>query len=301
MKKLIFAGLLGMLLIGQLYAQERKIKAGDTIEIVVYGHQELSRTVTVSPQGTVDFPFMQNLPVDGQTTEKLREIIVAQLSRYLDTFPVVTVGFAKSNTISVQVLGMVSKPGLTPVPLNSTLQGALSEAGNVLPAGRLNEVTITRTVDGKQVTSSYDLESFLMFGDPKQNPIVSEGDVIMVTGNPLQTTVKVFGEVRSPGSFKEFAGATVFDMIMAAGGPTAEASISHIRYISPSRKKTIEFKLDVERYMTSQEYTQLPVVKPGDLIFVPKKKKLWTGLLGIIRDVSSISIALYYIVRIQKQ
>ncbi len=67
--------------------QERRIKAGDAIEIVVYGHQELSRVVTVSQDGTIDFPFMQNLPVDGLAIDKLREIIVASSRATLRNFP----------------------------------------------------------------------------------------------------------------------------------------------------------------------------------------------------------------------
>ena len=85
-----------LLLLGSVISAEGQnatIKPGDKIEIVVYGHAELSRTVTVSQRGTIDFPFLQSLPVDGLTLDRLREIIFAQLSKYLDSYPVITLNF----------------------------------------------------------------------------------------------------------------------------------------------------------------------------------------------------------------
>lgn len=280
------------------FAQERKIKAGDGIEIVVYGHQELSRVVSVSPQGTIDFPFMQNLPVDGLTLEKLREIIVAQLSRYLETFPVVTLNFAKSNTIAVSVMGMVKQPGIRQLPLYSNLQGALAAAGGLAPGGRAEEISLIRTADGKNATAKYDMTKFLLEGDMRQNPILEEGDVIMVVGDLALSTVKVLGEVRVPGVFEEFTGATVMDMLMRAGGPTKDADVAKIRFISPSRKKSSEYRINLEDYLANTEKYPMPAVKAGDIIYVPKKPNNWKSVLGVVRDISSIAIALYYITRL---
>jgi len=282
-----------------LFSQDRKIAAGDAIEIVVYGHQELSRTVQVGANGAIDFPFMQNLPVDGLTLERLREIIVAQLSRYLDTYPVVTVNFSTKSTVSVHVAGMVKNPGILQVPVNSSLQGALAAAGGMLPGARAEAVQLRRTEAGRTTESVYDLELFLLEGDLKQNPALQEGDLVLVTGNPLLSTVKVIGAVNKPGAFAEYRGATVLDMLLQAGGPTVKADLGKVRYISPSRKKAVDFKIDLDRYFTAGEAAQLPVVKPGDVIIVPEKGPgLWRNLLTIARDVSTIAIAVWYVVRI---
>jgi len=297
MKKFI---LFSLFLASLLTAQERKIKAGDAIEIVVYGHQEMSRIVTVSPDGSIDFPFMQNLPVDGITLDKLREIVVAQLSRYLNSFPVVTVSYAKANAIFVNVMGMVQKPGVVQVPLYTTLQGAIGAAGGFAPGARINEVTLIRNENGRMTSNSYDIEKFLLEGDLKQSPVLNEGDVVMVTGNPLLSTVKVIGAVRAPGAFSIYSGATILEMIMQAGGPNEDANMAKIRLVSPSRKRNIEYVIDLDRLLKSSDLTQLPLVKPGDVIFIPKKKNYWRSALAVIRDVSTITIALYYVTQINK-
>ena len=290
-----------LILAGIALPQERRIKAGDAIEIVVYGHQELSRVVSVSQQGTIDFPFMQNLPVDGLTLEKLREIIVAQLSRYLDTFPVVTLNFAKSNIININVMGMVKQPGIRQMPLYSNLQGAVAAAGGTLPGARLDEVQLMRGEPGKMATTKYDLQKFLLEGDLRQNPVLTEGDVIMVTAGDMLNNVKVLGEVRVPGMFEEFTSATVIDMLMRAGGPTANADIKKIRYVSPSRKKGAEYQINLEEYLAATGAYPNPEVKAGDIIYVPKKPAGWQSYIPYLSTVSSLLISIYYIVLIREK
>ncbi|MBN1996278.1 SLBB domain-containing protein [candidate division KSB1 bacterium] len=277
-----------------LVAQDRKIKAGDAIEIVVYGHQELSRVVSVSSQGTIDFPFFQGLPVDGLTLERLREIIVAQLKRYLEEYPVVTVSFASNNMISVNVMGMVGNPGIVQIPLQSTLQGALAMAGGVVPGARMDKVRLMRSIDNVINTNHYNLEQFLIEGDLSQNPVLKEGDVILVIGNTVLGSVKVLGEVRAPGVFESFVNATVFDMILQAGGTTDDADMSRVQYITPARKRSFELKLDLEKYVRTTDYSQLPMVKAGDIIFVPKKKRWWSTARDLLRDVSTVVMLIYY-------
>ena len=279
-------------------AQDRKIEAGDDIEIIVYGHQELSRVVRVSDKGTIDFPFMQSLPVDGLSLERLKEILVAQLSRYLDTYPVVTVSLKEDQTMDVSVLGMVNKPGIVRVPEKTTLQAAIAAAGGLVPGARYTEITLMRRQEGQVVRQQYNLEEFLLKGELKENPVLQTDDVIMITGNPVFSQVKVVGQVNSPGTFDAYSGATVLDMILMAGGPTEDADLSRVRYVSPSRKRSVEFNLDMEKILTSADVYNLPAVKAGDVIAIPKKKNYWSIAINAIRDVSYVALAVYYIARI---
>ena len=285
-----------------LFSQQRKIKAGDSIEIVVYGHEELSRTVFVSPQGTIDFPFMQEIPVDGLSLEKVREVILAQLSRYLPTPPVVTAIFAGTSTMTVSVLGQVAIPGVVQLPFQSRLQGALNKAGNVLPGADINAITLLTTENGKTTTSTYSLELFLLNGDLLQNPTLSDGDIIIVTGNPIFAQVKVLGSVNIPGTYNSFRNASILDMIFLAGGFAEDAETSKIRYISLSEEKTIELEINLSKYFkTPQHYTHLPTVKPGDIIMVPKKKKSLLNVgWSVMKEILSLGQIVYWIYLIRR-
>jgi protein involved in polysaccharide export with SLBB domain len=129
-----------------LYSQERKIKPGDAIEIVVYEHQELNHTVVVGPDGTVDSPFLKKIPVDDITLERFQEILVSQLSRYMERSPVLQVCFAESYPIKVTVLGQVVKPGVYMVQNIATIQGAIGEAGGAVTGAQLSQVKLIRAM-----------------------------------------------------------------------------------------------------------------------------------------------------------
>jgi polysaccharide export outer membrane protein len=289
-----------LLMAGVAFSQTRSIKPGDAIEIVVYGHQELSRVVNVNPQGTIDFPFLQSWPVNGLTLEELREVIVAKLSRYLSASPLITVGFARSNTINISVLGMVQRPGIVQIPLYSTLQGAITAAGGFLPGARINEIVVMRNENGKMASHSYDLAVFLRNNDLEQNPILEEADAIIVPGNPWLTPVKVVGAVRTPGQYNTHDGATVLEAVMQAGGPLEDADMSNIVMVSPGEKQSKELKLDLKKAIQKRDLTGLPIVKADDIIFIPRKTGYWRYLLNATRDASTIALAVYYVSRIRR-
>jgi len=292
--------LLFLLIPSLLFSQQRKIKPGDSIEIIVYGHEELSRTVFVSPQGTIDFPFMQSIPVDGLTLDKVRGLITAQLSHYMPTPPAVTAMFSGTAKISVSVLGQVELAGVVQLPYDSRLQGALIKAGKLLPGAKLSTITLLRIENEKTSTSTYNLESFLINGDLAQNPLLKDRDIIIVTGNPLFDQVKVLGSVNAPGTYNVFHGATILDMIFMAGGFTKEAEQSKIQFISLSDEKTMEVEIDLSKYFkTPQSYSHLPKVKGGDVILVPEKKNVWGTAWSITKEILTVAQFLYWIALFQ--
>ena len=284
-------------------SQDRVIKPGDSLEIMVYGHQELSRVVTVGADGAVDFPFMQNIPVDGMTIEELRRFMVAQLSKYLDGQPVVTVSFTESQLIRVSVLGYVQSPGTVQLTLSGTLQEAISKAGGPLEGAKMDQVTLMRREDGSMKRREFNLVFLNLLGDMQQNPTLRDEDIVLVTGNPIFAGVKVIGEVNDPGIYDVFYGATVLDMIFKAGGLTDDADISAVRYVSPLKKRSREVQVNLAEYYRDPHGYELPVVNAGDIIIIPEDKSLWKNTLSVVRDVSafaSLFTMIYTIIRIQQ-
>ena len=281
-------------------AQERIIKPGDLINIVVYGHEELSRPVTVSSNGSVDYPFMQNIPVDGMSLEELRRFMVAQLSRYLDGQPVVTLSFSESQLIAVSVLGYVKKPGTVQLTLFGTLQEAVSLVGGPLDGAKMDQVTLIREENGEVKKKNYNLVFLNLLGDMRQNPVLRQGDIVLVTGNPIFAGVKVIGAVNDPGIHESFYGATVMDMIFKAGGLEGKADVAKIRYISPSEKKSREVEVDLNKYYEDPYHYSLPVVMAGDIIIVPEKNDWFRNFIGITADLASIMSIIYYMTLVNR-
>ena len=278
------------------WGQGEKIEVGDVIDIVVYEHEELTRQVTVLRDGTVDFPFVEDLAVAGITLDQLKEVIAARLSRYTGGRPLVMVSFAESYTISVGVLGFVKSPGVYEIPVGATVQAALSMAGGVLPRAELKQVKVVRGAGDAKQEHFVDLQHFLEEGEV--DFFVEDRDIVIVPGTLGAITVKVLGGVRDPGSYETFPRANIFDMIFAAGGPSEDAAVTQIRLISPGRE-TRDVQISIKDLLHSENRMDIPLVYPGDIIFVPEKLMTWRKLIAIARDLS-VLVTMYYFITLSK-
>jgi protein involved in polysaccharide export with SLBB domain len=270
--------------------QERKIKPGDVIEIAVSGHEELNQSVLVNSEGKMDYPFLEGVPIDGITLSRLREILMNQLSRALETRPLVVVRFAKSYSIAVTVLGHVAKPGSYMLPNTSTLQSAIGEAGGFAPGALLSQIKLIRK-EGQAINNqTVNLEMFYLKGDLSALPSLKEGDTIVVPGNPLTATVKVLGSVQKPGSFDIAFRMSLLDVIALAGGTTDQADLRHVKVISFGGQNAGETRVvNVEDLLQASNVKSISVVAPGDVVYVPKRKNHFGKFVGVLRDLSTFA------------
>jgi len=296
-KKLIY--LIYLLIPLSIYSQERLIKPGDAIEIIAPQSEELSRTIVVEHDGTVDFPTMQGLPVDGITLQRFKEILIAQLSRFLESTPLVMVRFSESYPIKVNVLGQVAIPGLYQIANTATLQGAIGAAGGFIPGAQLSKIKLIRTANGERVEQIVNMEQFYLNGDPTALPLLEDEDTIVVPGNPLATNVKVLGAVENPGSYEVFFQTTLLDMIFLAGGPTEDANLKKIKIVSSTGKEAREVPINIKKLLKSKSFKSIPIVVPGDIVYVPEKKVSWRKILSFLRDITTFA-TLYYLISISR-
>ncbi|SFG91868.1 polysaccharide biosynthesis/export family protein [Neptunomonas qingdaonensis] len=104
-----------------------RLGAGDLLGIQVFGEDDLSVEVRMSDAGTISYPFLGELRVQGMTIGALSELITNQL---LD-------GYLVNPSVNITVLeyrefyidGAVKKPGAYPYQPGLTLQRAVSLAG----------------------------------------------------------------------------------------------------------------------------------------------------------------------------
>src|SRR5262249_52725397 len=54
---------------------------GDEIDVQVYGDQELSRTITIKPDGTIALPLINEVRAAGKTTGQLESELVKMYSK----------------------------------------------------------------------------------------------------------------------------------------------------------------------------------------------------------------------------
>jgi polysaccharide biosynthesis/export protein len=284
---------------GPVFGQHDRIQKGDILEINVYNHPDLSKAVIVKNDGAVEYPLISGIPVDGLTIPEFREILTAQLTKYIGEQPILSIRFSSSISILVTVLGQVAVPGEYLIPQSATIQGAISRAGGPTPRAQLDQVKLIRQNDPEKTAKTVNLLRFFIEGDPSLLPTIEEGDVIVVPGVPGSNDVKILGEVRVPGSYTVHLGASVLDVLFLAGGPTKDAALNRVRWVSPLDSVNRAVDLNLNKMLKSKSYQAIPEVRPGDILYVPRQRAgFWRFTYSLIKDVaaiaSPIAMVVYY-------
>lgn len=301
-KKNILFVLLALFTVGHsVHSQESKITKNSILEIQVYGHPELSKTVVVRDNGTIDYPLVPSIPIDDLTLSEFREVLKAQAAKYTGEASIITVRFAQTLVIPVTVLGQVIKPGEYPVPRNSTVQGAIAQAGGLTPRAQIDRVKLIRQNGEQKETILVDFERFFIEGNPELLPKLEEGDVIVVPGVYGSNDVKILGAVRMPGSYPLFQGANLLDVIYMAGGPQSNGALNKIRLISYTNETSREQKINLKKILKNNADEMLPAVKPGDVVYVPERVSWLQILRDAISILSPLVIILYYLGIIERR
>jgi polysaccharide biosynthesis/export protein len=289
MLRIYFVVMIVLVLFSHSNAQDNEIKPGDIIAITVYGHEEFSKTVIVDERGTIDYPFLNEVPVDGISTEKLQEIIFSRLVRYMTSSPVVIVQLVKSYPIKVTVLGLVNKPGTYEIPNIAGLFEAITLAGGFAPGADIQRVQIICPKSGKKQIYALDMFEYYDLTEIGNHSVLKNEDVIIVPGNPVDMYVRIDGAVKSPGRYEITYNTNILDVLFMAGGPAEEANLNKIKILSKTKTTIIVTNFNIERALTAKTYPTLPKVNPGDIVYVPHRKITWRKIEIVLRDIAALA------------
>ncbi|MCJ7646958.1 polysaccharide export protein [bacterium] len=154
------------------------IGPADVLEISVWQHPELDRTVTVRPDGKISFSLIGDVDTTGLTPAELDEVVTQRLSQYVQN-PEVTVIVTDIKSGQIIVLGQVARSGAYPMGESSTVLEAIAEAGGYTERAALGSVTITRKSEANNPkVIKVNLKKVIVEGDRNKNAILEPGDVV---------------------------------------------------------------------------------------------------------------------------
>src|SRR5262249_20730911 len=116
------------------FQKEYLLYPGDQLEVAVWRNPDVSRTVTVRPDGFISLPLLQDVQAAGLTPRELAQSITKLCAPRLLN-PEVTVLPMQTRQPTVYVLGDVKNPGGFPARSAVTAAQALALAGGVLRTG----------------------------------------------------------------------------------------------------------------------------------------------------------------------
>lgn len=153
----------------------------DVLEIVVWRNTELSRQVTVRPDGRITLPLIGELPAAGLTPEKLRAEIVERLKEYQQSAVVASVIVQSVNSYRVYVLGQVQVPGSYTLKSRTTVLQALSLAGGFSQFASRNKIVLIRKrADGLDDKIQVKFNDLVYDEESRANEYLLPGDTIFV-------------------------------------------------------------------------------------------------------------------------
>jgi protein involved in polysaccharide export with SLBB domain len=131
-------------------ADDTSLGAGDTFEVRVYGEKELTGKYSVERDGSVDFPLIGRVIVDGLEPAQVSDEIEIRLkdSEVLKN-PQVSVLVTTYASKRISVVGAVSKPGNFPMANGLTVVQAIGLAGGFTSLADRNATLVTRRNKGK--------------------------------------------------------------------------------------------------------------------------------------------------------
>ena len=180
------AAVAGLLFLGyqasaQTAAPGYPLHPGDKLIVGVYDDPKLlPQDITITPDGTINYPMVGDIMVGGKTTAQVRAELEAKLKKFIsDPIAIVLVADVKGNV--AYVVGQVNRPGqLVMNPSINVLQ-ALSMSGGTNPYAKLDSIIVIRTsANGQQRVLPFHYGAVTSGKDLQQNVMLESGDVVVV-------------------------------------------------------------------------------------------------------------------------
>jgi protein involved in polysaccharide export with SLBB domain len=195
-------------------------------------------------------------------------------------------------------MGQVGAPGRYAFSENFSFMDILSAANGPTSGADLRNIRISHRDDTKGAArvTKLDFTRYLETGDGTLLPRVKPGDVIFVperNGDWLdqskENTVRVLGAVGKAGRYRFSDDMSLLDLLAEAGGPASDAYQEKILVVNLGCCQEQARIFDLVNFAKTGDVTKLPVVRPGDTVYVPTiAQSDWKIFMDGVRDTVSV-------------
>ena len=165
---------------------EYTLYPGDQLDIVVSSAPELSRTLTVGPDGRIVMPMSDPIMAAGRTFRQVQTELSAELASQLrdPTLAVTPRAYAPEQ---IYVGGQVGQPGTYTLPGRVGALEAILMAGGMSPGARTKQVAVLRRApNGGMMMRTVNIQNGLVnIREYNDNIQLKRGDIIFVPKTAL--------------------------------------------------------------------------------------------------------------------
>ena len=294
---------------------------GDGLQLVFLdpSASSIGTSFAILNDGTATLNLLGTVQLTGLTIGQANRWLTSLYAKHL-LRPNLYLNLSSPRPMSVTVLGEVQTPGLYQLsargegssvvgapggsPGFPTVVTAIQKAGGIALNADVRKVTLRRMLpgtSGAQKQIDLNLAELLQFGNQLQNPLLFDGDTIIVSKaeqqlpqevmelsatnlTPQTISVNVIGEVKAPGRISLPANSPLSMAILSAGGPNNwRANKGRIELLRIQRNGTAtreSFALDYSKGVVAG---QNPPLKNNDTLVV--HRSLYGKTLDVVNQV----------------
>jgi polysaccharide export outer membrane protein len=165
----------------------------DALDISVFKVPDLTKSVQVADDGTINYPLIGQTQAAGKTAKELEQSLEQKLgAKYLHD-PQVTVLVKEFNSQRVTISGSVKTSGVFAIKGQTSLMQVVAMAGDIDTTTDSGDIIVFRSIDGQRQAARFDIDAIK--GGKADDPQVMPGDVIVVdtsaTKQALANVMKV--------------------------------------------------------------------------------------------------------------
>ena len=156
---------------------------GDIFEVRVFRDNDLTGKYRVAPDGSIDFPLIGRVRVEGKTPSEVADALRSALADGYLKNPSVTVFVLQYNSKKVFVLGQVAKPGTYPYEDDMNVVQAITVASGFSDRADENGTIVTRIEGGTEKRYQVPVDKISKGLAP--NFTLKPGDIVFVPDSIL--------------------------------------------------------------------------------------------------------------------
>ena len=152
---------------------------GDVIDLYVWKNIDVSRQISVQPDGMIRIPLAGQIRAGGLTIKALTAKIRDGLAPFIPD-PEISLSVQQLNSLSIYVTGKVSRPGRFQLHDRVNVLQAISLAGGLTPFAREKTIRILRKTPEGTTVFPFNYKSVSKGKDLEQNILLERGDVLVI-------------------------------------------------------------------------------------------------------------------------
>jgi protein involved in polysaccharide export with SLBB domain len=211
---------------GSIDPNEYRVGPGDKIFISISGVKEVILTLVINQEGWLYIPKVGGVNLRDHTLAAAKEEIIQAIYKYYKDVDIF-ISLKDFRKIKVSLTGDIVKPSNFVLTANARLMDLIDLSSGLNNTANLRNIKV---ISKDSISNEYDFLSFLRFGYFEHNPILREGDFVII--DKADEVVRISGDVKYPAIYEYLEGESVSELINLAGGFLSKAKTDTIEVIN---------------------------------------------------------------------